>query len=264
MVYDRETDCQFAANELGLRGVSELTKAKALPWTKGVRLVACDENGLMAVEKPAGVLSHPNRKSDLGKALLTAVYDGEVQAYRIESENGEIRWVYLLNRLDSATSGLLLMTTNATVKTEVLKAFEKKQVRKVYAALVFGFVRRGPPVWKDRLTVKKGGGELRASIGGGLNAETRLVGAKPIPGMPALSLLTLMPLTGRTHQLRIQASKRGNPIVGDRTYGDFQKNKSIARSRGINRLCLHCVETEVSYAIGGKTFGFEAKSKAPF
>ena len=218
----------------------------------------------MAVEKPTGVLSHPNSKNDLGKALMATAYDDEIQGYRLESSIGEISWVYLLNRLDSATSGLLLMTTNAFVKTEVLKAFEKKQVRKVYAALVFGFARRGPPVWKDRLTVKKDQGGLRASTGSGLTAETRLLTAKPIPGMPALSLLSLMPLTGRTHQLRIQASKRGMPIVGDRTYGDFQKNKSIARSRGINRLCLHCVETEVEYVVDGKAFRFVAKSKAPF
>ncbi|MBT3481938.1 MAG: RNA pseudouridine synthase, partial [Opitutales bacterium] len=168
------------------------------------------------------------------------------------------------NRLDSATSGLVLLTTNAFVRTEVLKAFEKKQVRKVYAALVFGFTRKGPPVWKDRLTTKKAQGGLRVSEGSGLSAETRLVASKQIPGMPAMSLLTLMPLTGRTHQLRIQTSKRGTPIVGDRTYGDFQKNKSIASTRGIKRLCLHCMETEITYSIGGKSANFLAKSKAPF
>lgn len=259
-----ETGCQGRRNGLGFGEVSELSKAKALPWANGVGVVACDENGLMAVEKPAGVLSHPNKKSDLGRALMTLGYDEALQAYGIDSGDGETNWVYLLNRLDSATSGLLLMTMNLAARAEVLKAFERKQVRKVYAALVFGFVQRGRQVWKDRLTVKKAQGGLRTSIGAGLNAETRLVASKAIPGMPALSLLTLMPLTGRTHQLRIQSSKRGNPIVGDRTYGDFQKNKSIARSRGIKRLCLHCVETEVSYAIDGKAFRFAAKSAAPF
>ena len=244
--------------------MSELSRARVLPWTRGVRLVACDVNGLMAVEKSAGVLSHPNRKSDFGKALLEADYDDKKQAYRIEREEDGPRWVYLLNRLDSATSGLVLLTTNAFVRTEVLKAFEKKQVRKVYAALVFGFTRKGPPVWKDRLTIKKAQGGLRVSEGSGLSAETRLVASKQIPGMPAMSFLTLMPLTGRTHQLRIQTSKRGTPIVGDRTYGDFQKNKSIASTRGIKRLCLHCMETEITYSIGGESANFLAKSKAPF
>ncbi len=249
---------------LGFLRVSELSKGGELPWTKDVRLVACDENGLMAVEKSTGVLSHPNRKGDFGRALLAATYDEGEEAYRVETDDGEPRWVYLLNRLDSATSGLVLLTTNPDARTEVLRAFEKKQVRKVYAALVFGFVRKEPPIWKDRLTIKKAQGGLRASDGGGLSAETRLVISKSIQGIPAMSLLTLMPLTGRTHQLRIQTAKRGTPIVGDRTYGDFQKNKSIANSRGIKRLCLHCMETEVTYSIGGKSFSFFAKSKVPF
>ena len=140
--------------------MSELSIAQKLPWTKDVRLVACDENGLMAVEKSAGVLSHPNRKSDFGRALLAATYDEEKEAYRVETDDGELRLVYLLNRLDSATSGLVLLTTNPKVRTEVLRAFEKKQVRKLYAALVFGFSRKGLPIWKDRLMIKKVQGGL--------------------------------------------------------------------------------------------------------
>ncbi len=244
--------------------MNELSKAKRFPWAKGVGLGACDENGLMAVEKPAGLMSHPNRGSDFGKALLAASYDSDEQAYRVEREPGDETLVYLLNRLDSATSGLLLMTANPEVRTLVLEAFEGKRVRKVYEALVFGATRRGPPIWKDRLTVKRAEGGVRASSGGGLNAETRLVRSTVIPGTPLLSLLTLMPLTGRTHQLRIQAAKRGVPIVGDRTYGDFQKNKQFARTKGIKRLCLHCSETELEYSLGRKNFHFSAKSKRPF
>ena len=42
-----------------------------------------------------------------------------------------------------------------------------------------------------------------------------------------MALLELQPKTGRTHQLRIQCANRGLPIVGDRTYGDFQRNKAL-------------------------------------
>ena len=125
----------------------------------------------MAVEKPAGLMSHPNRSSDFGKALLAAPYDSEEQAYRVEREPGDETLVYLLNRLDSATSGLLLMTANPEVRALVLEAFERKQVRKVYEALVFGATRRGAPIWKDRLTVKRAEGGVRASSGGGLSPK---------------------------------------------------------------------------------------------
>ncbi|MDQ8179208.1 pseudouridine synthase [Pelagicoccus sp. SDUM812005] len=238
--------------------------AKRLRWARGVKLLACDANGLLAVEKPAGVLSHPNKKGEEGKALLAARYDEKRQAYEILDTEGEDSVsVYLLNRLDSATSGIVLLSLAEETAGAVLKAFESKAVKKTYQALVFGAPRGGPPLWRDRISVKKAQGGLRASVGGGLSAETKLVKVEPLGGMPPMARLTLMPITGRTHQLRIQTSKRFVPIVGDRTYGDFQKNK-LAAKRGLKRLCLHCVATELEYRLGERSFRFKAASKAPF
>ncbi len=239
--------------------------AKALPWARGVKLLACDANGLLAVEKPAGVLSHPNSKGDAAKALLkSARYDEKRQAYVLsDKEDGGQAFVYLLNRLDSATSGIVLLSLAEDTAAAALKAFEMKRVKKTYQALVFGMLRGGPPLWKDRITVTKAQGGLRASTGGGLSAETKLVKAEPFPGMPGVSRLTLMPITGRTHQLRIQTSKRHVPIVGDRTYGDFQRNK-LAAKRGFKRLCLHCTNTELEYRLGLLDFRFKVSSQTPF
>ncbi|MDQ8185531.1 pseudouridine synthase [Pelagicoccus sp. SDUM812002] len=218
----------------------------------------------MAVEKASGVLSHPNKKADQAKALVNAVYDEKRQAYQILDTEREVRTeLFLLNRLDSATSGIVLLSLAETTATAVLKAFESKKVKKTYQALVFGSPRSGPPLWKDRISVKKAQGGLRASTGGGLSAETKLVKVEPVPGMPPMCRLTLMPVTGRTHQLRIQTSKRHIPIVGDRTYGDFQKNKLVTK-KGLKRLCLHCVGTELEYRLGERFVRFKASSKAPF
>lgn len=245
--------------------MKEEDPVKTLPWGKGVRIAKVDANGLMAIDKPPGLLSHPNRKGDTGRSLLRASYDFEKQAYRIPSESSEASLIYLLNRLDSATSGLLLMTASRAIRDQVLEAFERKRVCKVYEALVFGIARKGKgEIWRDRLAVSKAEGGVRAVAGGSLRAETQLLASRPIPGMPSMSLLRLSPLTGRTHQLRIQAAKRGLPIVGDRTYGDFNKNKLVARSKGIKRLCLHCTETSVDYEMNGQTYKFAARSKTPF
>lgn len=241
--------------------------AEQLPWAKGARLLACDANGLLAVEKPAGLLSHPNKKGDAGRSLLGAAYDFEEQAYRIldTGENVERR-VYLLNRLDSATSGIVLLALEEAVARAALAAFEAKQVRKTYCALVFGAPRGGQPLWRDRLTVRRQEGGLRAQAGGGggLSAETKLLKAEPYRGPALMSRLTLMPLTGRTHQLRLQAAKRKLPIVGDRTYGDFSKNKLVGKVKALKRLCLHCAATELEYRLDGKVWRFKAFSEIPF
>ena len=236
--------------------------ANALPWLNGVRIARVDAYGLVAIDKPCGVLSHPNKKAEIRKSLLEAdSYDEKARAYRIK---GDVKFVYLLNRLDSATSGILLLALNEDVRDAALKEFEAKRVEKVYEALVFGALRKGAPLWRDRLRKERQEGGVRAAAGSGHQAETKLLRAQPIPGMPLMSRLRLMPITGRTHQLRIQTSKRAVPIVGDRTYGDFNKNKLIAKSKGIKRLCLHCVETRLNYTLHGRKVAFSAEAKCPF
>ncbi|MBC2605260.1 pseudouridine synthase family protein [Pelagicoccus albus] len=242
--------------------MSYAQQVKSLPWTRGVKVLECDLNGVVAVEKPAGTLSHPNRKGDKGRALLDAGYDEKQQAYLIGGDE-ENALVYLLNRLDSATSGVVLLSLNKPAADSVLDAFKQKKVKKIYQALVFGFRPGGSPVWRDKLSVRKAEGGVRAGVGGGLHAETKLVKAEGFPGPLAVSRLTLMPVTGRTHQLRIQTSKRNMPIVGDRTYGDFSRNK-VAAKNGLKRLCLHCVKTEFEYKLAHRFFRFSAQSKCPF
>lgn len=242
-----------------------MKQAKSLPWGRGVKIIKCDDLGLLAVDKPEGVMSHPNKKSENAKAVIIADYDLKRQVYRIVDLDTNVDTeVFLINRLDSATSGVLLLALNEKVASAALDAFAKKRVKKIYTALVFGVLQRGSPVWRDRLSVKRAEGGVRAGTGAGGPAETRLVKAEPIPGMPLMSRLTLMPITGKTHQLRVQAAKRRIPIVGDRTYGDFVKNKLVAKSKKMKRLCLHCMETELSYRIEGQSRKFKAVSRASF
>ncbi len=239
--------------------------AQALPWCRGSRILTCDTNGLLAIDKPAGVLSHPNRKKDKGVALLEAPYDAKLQAYRIaDPSEGDELSVYLLNRLDSATSGVVLLALRSDVAEAVLKEFAAKAVAKRYSALVFGSCRSGPTVWRDRISIRHAEGGVRAATGGGAQAETRLAKVEPYQASLPMNRLTLMPVTGRTHQLRIQSAKRGLPIAGDRTYGDFAKNKLFAKASGIKRLCLHCAETELAYTLGGRRFSMKARSERPF
>ena len=63
----------------------------------------------------------------------------------------------------------------------------------------------------------------------------------------AMSLLELEPTTGRTHQLRIQCSQRNLPIVGDRTYGDFEKNRLFEKSTTQQGMFLHAERVRVPF-----------------
>ena len=73
----------------------------------------------------------------------------------------------------------------------------------------------------------------------------------------------MLPVTGRTHQLRVQCKTHGLPIVGDRTYGSFSFNKEVAMRTEKKRMMLHSGETVVSYNFKGKVRKFTATSELP-
>jgi 23S rRNA-/tRNA-specific pseudouridylate synthase len=234
----------------------------ALPLGRDVQVLNHDAHGLAALNKPAGVLSHPNEPADEPRALLTARYrvDGE---YFEWSDGGTTRRLWLLNRLDSATSGVILAAASAALATEIRAQFKRKLVRKVYFALVFGVPRQPMELWRDLLAVDKREGRIRTAAAGHVPAECRMTTVRPGRSMPRVSLIKLEPRTGRSHQLRVQCAKRQLPIVGDQTYGDFPANRAYAKEHGTKRLFLHSAETSFEYEFRGTRQGFAARAELP-
>jgi 23S rRNA-/tRNA-specific pseudouridylate synthase len=231
---------------------------------RGVTVVVRDENGLVAFDKPAGVLSHPNEPGDEPRALLTARYVIEGEFFEWSDSAGQKRRLWLLNRLDSATSGVILAAGNESLAAEIRAHFKRKQVRKLYAALVFGNPRQPIELWRDLLAVDKRGGRIRTGTSAGhVPAESRMTVLRAGRSEPRLALLRLEPRTGRSHQLRVQCAKRHLPIVGDQTYGDFAANRAFAKATKEKRMFLHSMETSFDYEFGGRSFRFTAKAPLP-
>ena len=237
---------------------------RGLPLGREVSVLTYDENGLAALNKPAGVLSHPNQKSEQPLALLDAHYALEGEFYQWKDADGADRKLWLLNRLDSATSGVILVAASAELANEIRAQFKRKQVRKVYHTLVFGTPPKAVELWRDLLAVEKRGGQIRtAAHAGYMPAESRMCVVKVGRKEPKLTLIKLEPRTGRSHQLRVQCAKRHLPIVGDQTYGDFPRNRAFAKLAGTKRLFLHSFETGFGYEWKGKEFVFSARAELP-
>ncbi len=237
----------------------------ALPLGRGVKVLHFDANGLGALEKPAGVLSHPNEPGEESRSLLTAPYQiaDEVFEWTVAGGGGAQR-LWLLNRLDSATSGVILAASNRELAMEIRAQFKRRQVRKVYQALVFGAPRQPVELWRDMLLVEKKGGMIRTAGGAGqVPAESRMSVARTGRREPRVTLVRLEPRTGRSHQLRVQCAKRGVPIVGDQTYGDFRANREFAKLAGTKRLFLHSMETSFEYEFRQAKHSFAAKAPLP-
>jgi tRNA pseudouridine65 synthase len=236
-----------------------------LPLGRGVTVLEHDRNGVAALAKPAGVLSHPNERGEEPRSLLVAPYRLEGEYFEWTPGDGAApQRLWLLNRLDSATSGVILAAADGDLAAEIRAQFKRKQVRKIYHALVFGAPRQPMELWRDILAIEKRGGKIRAAASAGnVPAECRMSVVRNGHKTPRVSLLRLEPRTGRSHQLRVQCAKRQLPIVGDQTYGNFAANREFAKIAETKRMFLHSLETSFEYEFRGARHNFAAKAPLP-
>ena len=236
-----------------------------LPLGPEVSLLVRDDNGLAALSKPEGILSQPaNDGKDTSRTLLAASYDETEECYHWKTPAGETRRIWLINRLDSATSGLIMAATSGALAREVRAQFQRRQISKAYMALVFGAPRKPEETWRDVLNVRKFAGHIRTIAGSGnLPAESRMALVRTGQAARRVSLIKLEPHTGRSHQLRVQCAKRGLPIVGDRTYGNFPANREFSRAGGPKRMFLHSMSVAFDYEFNGRKNSFAAVAPLP-
>jgi 23S rRNA-/tRNA-specific pseudouridylate synthase len=238
------------------------TQPDDLPLGPGVRLITANQHGLVALDKPAGLMSHPNKEGESKRSLLQASYDYDGEVYTWKVGDVEHR-AWLINRLDSPTSGVILLALNEAINVTIKQLFSTHKVSKVYYALVKSVPSVPAGSWNDTLRKDVYRGKKLIKGGQRIPAKTRYQVAKtPTGGFP-VALLRLMPLTGRTHQLRVQCKNHRHPIVGDRTYGSFSFNKEVANETGEKRMMLHSGETSMRYPFQGKMHDFKAESELP-
>ncbi|MDR2576490.1 MAG: hypothetical protein LBC42_00325, partial [Puniceicoccales bacterium] len=223
-------------------------------------VVHCDANGLVAIEKPAAVISHPNGEVADDRALIRAPYDAKLRCYKL-FDGKEMSLCYLLNRLDGATGGLLLLALQQSVAKAVRAAFFERTVRKIYHAFVRFDRNFSKERWADPLRKEKVEKFVRTKISGKELALTDVVFCEDRRVNDFhIALLQLCPITGKTHQLRVQCARRRMPIVGDRTYGDFAWNRAFIAATGCRDLQLHSSALQFSYKLSDKFYHFSAVS----
>jgi len=180
-----------------------------IEWRKPVELpsrpyplkleIVYEDDFLVIINKPAGLVVSGNRHDTLENAAF-----GQI---KVSSMEDSLPMARAIHRLDSATSGLVILAKTQTTRRFLGEMLERRELEKEYRAIVIGEMPQN--------------GILNEPVQG-KEAVTRFVTQRIIPSLVSgkLSLVKLFPLTGRTHQLRIHLSQAGFPILGDKLYGD--------------------------------------------
>ncbi len=185
--------------------------------------IVFENDDLLVVNKPAGMVVHPAAGHDSG-TLVHAVlgYDPDIEGIGGEERPG------VVHRLDKATSGLILVAKNERAHRWLQDQFRLRKVEKTYLALVDGKPptptgRVEAPIGRDPSHRKK-----MAILPGGKGREA-ISEYKTLETFRAHTLLEFHPLTGRTHQIRLHCAFLGSPIVGDSIYGHRHATVKIDR-----------------------------------
>ncbi len=201
------------------------------------RSVLLDQEGLVIINKPSGLAVHGGSGVSLG--LIEALR-------QLPEFKG---FLELIHRLDKETSGCIMVARKrSTLHWFQSMLRERRGIKKRYIALVQG-------TWPDN--IKDVDAPLKRFV---LGDGSRLVRVRPdgkeahtrfrvLERLQDATLVEAMPLTGRTHQIRVHASYVGCPLVGDLKYGETSLNSSLARY-GFNRLFLHAASLQFSFPDG--------------
>lgn len=214
----------------------------------GLTVLHADE-ALLALDKPAGLLSVPGRGADKQDCLSARVQ-------RLYPD------ALIVHRLDMATSGLLLMARGADMQRRLSMAFEARTVHKRYVAVVAGHVRSpGGDDWDEinlPLLTDWPNRPLQKVDATGKPSLTRwrvLAHEEDAEGR-AQTRLELEPVTGRSHQLRVHLQAIGHPILGDALYA------AAAEQARSPRLLLHASAIALPHPLSGALLQLECS--APF
>lgn len=207
--------------------------------------VLYEDNHLLAVVKPAGLLAQGDRTGDLSVVDLAAAY--------LRARYGKPGKVYvgLVHRLDRPVSGVLLLARTSKAAARLSAQFRDGTVVKTYLAVV----QPAPAADAAGLTAWLGDradpqGRTPAAAAPFPGAREARLGYRVRARAAGAALLEVEPVTGRRHQIRAQLALDGCPVLGDVKYG--------ARGPARRAIALHAWRLAVRHPVGGAPLVFEA------
>ena len=220
-----------------------------VPKKMDLKIIFEDED-IIIIDKPIGMVVHPGAGNFENTMVNGLLYHCKNKLSWI---NGEDR-PGIVHRIDKDTSGLLVVAKHDQAHAFIAKQFEEHTIKRSYLVFVYGILR---PLHGRIETLigrnKTNRQKMSADVARGKTAITNYETLEVFKGSKILdiSLVKCMLETGRTHQIRVHMSHKGNPILGDQTYG-----KKIKKLRGIDQEFEDILKSLKRQALHAHTLGF--------
>lgn len=210
-----------------------------------VEIVFEDEH-LIAVAKPAGLFVH---RSKADRAVANTLLQ------QMRDQIGQ--HLFTVHRLDRATSGLVLLAKSSIVAAALGQQFESRTIRKTYQAVVRGFTDESGTIDTPLVSARGRGKPAEHPYAVPQPALTSYTTTRhyelPLPdrsfSTTRISLVQVLPRTGRFHQIRRHFNYISHPVVGDSSHGDSRLNRRIAEFCDQPRLMLAATELQLQHPV---------------
>ena len=222
-----------------------------------------EDNDLLVLNKKADISMHPGA-GNKDKTLVNALINYKKKLSNI---NGELR-PGIVHRIDKHTSGLVVIAKNNFTHENLSNQFSEHSIERKYQTLVWGKLRPSNGRIETLITRSSKNRQLMSvSLSKGKNSITNYKTLEIFEKetVPTFSLIECKLETGRTHQIRVHMSYKGNNIVGDQKYKKkFKKIKNINKDlekkiMNLDRQFLHAVSLGFTHPTKNKRMNFKSK-----
>ncbi|MFP4554317.1 MAG: RluA family pseudouridine synthase, partial [Actinomycetota bacterium] len=208
--------------------------------------VVYEDQSVIVVDKPAGVVVHPGSGRTSG-TLAAGLLDRYPE---LEGVGAADRWG-LVHRLDKDTSGVIVVARTSVAFDQLTAELRRREIERVYVALVEGRMSAptgtvDAPIGRDPSRPTR-----RAVVPGGKHARTHYEVVRYYQESD-VSLLEVRLETGRTHQIRVHLAAIDHPVAGDATYGATRRDLTVPRT------FLHAAKVAFTHPTTGKRLEVEA------
>ena len=216
--------------------------APAYPAEAGRLTILFEDDHMLAVDKPAGMLIHPSHSQNTGTLanLVLGYY----------AQTGQESAFHPVTRLDRDTFGVTLLAKNSHIHALLQNA----DVQKIYHALVFGGPEAENGIIDAPIARRPLPSLLREIAHHGKPSVTEY---SVLERMEQTTLLALKPITGRTHQLRLHCAHMGYPILGDPQYGS-EESKAFSERRMLAGQLLCAKYLVLNHPVTGQPLRLES------